>query len=43
LATHFKTMLIRSGDSGYSCLIPDFRGKWLQFFPIKYNIKVFHR
>jgi hypothetical protein len=27
-------MLNRSGDSGYSCLIPDFRGNGFNFCPL---------
>ena len=30
-----KTMLNNSGESGHSCLVPDFRGNALNFSPLK--------
>jgi hypothetical protein len=31
---NFRTMLNRSGESGYPCLIPDFRGNGFSFSPL---------
>jgi len=33
-----KTMLNSSGESGHTCLVPDFRGNAFQFFTIDDNV-----
>ena len=35
MAKTSKTMLISSGESGYPCLVPDFRGKAFNFSPLR--------
>ena len=33
-----KTMLNSSGESGYRCLVPDFRGNYFLFFTIESDV-----
>ena len=35
VARIFKTMLNSSGESGHSCLVPDFRGHAFSFLPLR--------
>ena len=35
MAKTSKTMLSSSGESGYPCLVPDFRGKAFNFSPLR--------
>ena len=35
-----KTMLNSSGESGYPCLVPDFRGKAFNFSPLRIMFSV---
>jgi hypothetical protein len=38
LAKNSSTILNKSGDSRYPCLVPDFGGDHFQFLPIQYNV-----
>ena len=40
MAKTSKTMLNGSGESGYPCLIPDFRGNAFNFSPLRIMLAV---
>jgi hypothetical protein len=40
LARNFRTMLNKSGDSGQTCLIPDFRGNGFNFSPLRMMLAI---
>ena len=40
VANTSKTMLNRSGESGYPCLVPDFRGNAFNFSPLRVMLAV---
>jgi hypothetical protein len=40
LARNSSTMLNRSGNSGHSCLLPDFRGNGFKFFTLSMMLAV---
>ena len=35
-----STMLNKSGESGHPCLVPDYRGKAANFFPLRMTLAV---
>ena len=40
MANTSKTMLNSSGESGYPCLVPDFRGNAFNFSPLRVMLAV---